>query len=614
MQPQLIPRPTGTLLENADYWWLQIMGRLKPGVPTGKAQSEIEVVFDNAVKSTLPVKKDASLPQLTVLDGSRGLDYLRRDFAKPIYVLEFLAGLVLLVACANLANLLLARSAARQREMSVRLALGAGRMRIIRQVLTESMLLASLGCVAGLALGYAGRNIIPNLVATPWQHNLLHLKFNWQVLTFTIGVSLLTGLLFGMAPAWQATNAEVNTGLKESSRAASARSKGLAGKMVVVLQISLSALLVIGSGLFLRTLNNLYATQIGFRPENLLLFDIDPPSTRYPAGQGVVLHHRIEERIAAIPGVESVTLTSDPLIANDSSIDTFSPTGRTPHAGQATEAWSNRVGIHFFETMGIPILYGRGFDEQVTATSPKLAVVNQRLAEQFFPGENAIGMTFDGGDKSQPIEIVGICANTKYENLRSEPPPTFYLPYVQHEDPGAMTYEVKMAAAGADLVNPIREAVRTVDKDLPLIDVRTQVAQIDATTTQERIFAVLTTSFGGLALVLACIGIYGIMAYTVARRTNEIGIRMALGAQVRSVVLMVLRETTWLVGIGLVLGILVAVGLARLVRSMLFGLGPFDPVTFIGASLLLFAVAMLAGWGPARKASRIDPAIALRHE
>jgi len=260
------------------------------------------------------------------------------------------------------------------------------------------------------------------------------------------------------------------------------------------------------------------------------------------------------------------------------------------------------------------MLYGRGFDEQVTATSPKVAVVNQRLAEQFFAGENAIGMTFNSGDEKHPIEIVGICANTKYENLRSEPPPTFYLPYVQHEDPGLMTYEVKIAAVGEDVVNSIREAVRTVDKDLPLIDVRTQVAQIDATTTQERIFAVLTTGLGGLALVLACIGIYGIMAYTVARRTNEIGIRMALGAQVRSVVLMVLRETTWLVGIGLALGILVSVGLTRLVRSMLYGLGPIDPATLIGASLLLFAIALLAGWGPARTASQIDPVSALRHE
>jgi len=272
------------------------------------------------------------------------------------------------------------------------------------------------------------------------------------------------------------------------------------------------------------------------------------------------------------------------------------------------------TGLAFIETMGIPMLYGRGFDEQVTATSPKVAVVNQRLAEQFFAGENAIGMTFDSGDKKHPIEIVGICANTKYENLRSEPPPTFYLPYVQHEDPGLMTYEVKMAAVGEGVVNSIREAVRTVDKDLPLIDVRTQVAQIDATTTQERIFAVLTTALGGLALVLACIGIYGIMAYTVAGRTNEIGIRMALGAQVRSVVLMVLRETTGLVGIGLALGILVAVGLTRLVRSMLYGLGPTDPATLIGASLLLFAIALLAGWGPARKASHIDPVTALRHE
>jgi predicted permease len=614
MQPQLIPRPNGTLLENADYWWLQIMGRLKPGVPAGKAQSELEVVFDSAVRSMLPAKKDGSVPKLTMVDGSRGLDYLRRDFAKPIYVLAALAGLVLLVACANLANLLLARSAARQREMSVRLALGAGRMRIIRQVLTESMLLASLGCVAGLVLGYAGRNIIPNLVTNSWQPHLLRLKFNWQVLAFTIAVSLLTGVLFGMAPAWQATNAEVNTGLKEATRVMSARRKGLAGKMIVVLQISLSALLVIGSGLFLRTLSNLYATQIGFRPENILLFDIDPPSTRYHAGQGVDVHRRIEEKIAGIPGVESVTLTSDPLIANDSSIDTFAPTGRTPHAGQPNEAWSNRVGVRFFETMGIPILYGRGFDEQVTAISPRVAVVNQLLAEQFFPGENAIGMTFDQGEKSQPIEIVGICANTKYENLRSEPPPTYYVPYVQGEDPGAMTYEVKLAVAGEDVVSPIREAVRTIDKDLPLIDIRSQVAQIDATTKQERIFAVLTTSFGGLALVLACIGIYGIMAYTVSGRTNEIGIRMALGAQVRTVVLMVLGETTWLVGIGLILGVLAAVGLGRLVRSMLFGLGPADPVTFIGASLLLLAVALLAGWGPARKASRINPVIALRHE
>jgi predicted permease len=614
LQQRLITDDRGSMLSRNTFSWLMIMGRLKPGVTDRTATTALTAAFHNAIHSTIPEVKDIDIPYFSLLSGSRGMDLRTREFSKPVYLLLALAGLVLLIACANLANLLLARSATRQREMSLRLAMGASRMRVMRQVLTEAMLLAFLGGAAGLLLGYWGRNLIPSLFDDSWHPNGIDPQMNWLVFAFAFVVTMITGLLFGLAPAWRSTRADVNSGLKESGRSSASRPRALLGKALVVFQVSLSLLLLIGAGLFLRTLLNLRATQIGFNPEHILLFDLHPARASYPAAQRVPLFRQIEEKLSTLPGVQSATLSSDALLANSRSRDCFSPTA-DPATGDRGNPWTLSVGSDFFPTMGIPILSGRGFSSRDNQHAPKVAVVNQRLARDFFSNGNAIGQTVISCDPgSTPIEIVGVSADAKYGNLREDVPPTLYLPYLQDNDAGTMTFELKTAASTPSIAAEIREAVRSVDKDLPVQEIRTQTQQIEATLTNERVFATLTSGFGLLALILASIGIYGIMTYTVSRRTNEIGIRMALGAHSRQVLSMVLRETFLLAFIGILAGLAAAAALTRLARSMLYNLTPTDPLTFSAAALLLVIIALAAGFTPARRASRVDPMHALRHE
>jgi predicted permease len=616
LQPQVIPNAKGSLLANNSYWWLMLMGRLKPGISEQTAQSALNVSFRNAFHATIPEKKDSDIPGFALTAGSRGIDYQQADFKKPIYILLALAGVVLLIACANLANLLLARSAVRQREMSVRLAMGAGRFRILRQVFTESMLLAFLGGAAGLALGYLGRNIIPSLFQESWRANSFETEFDWRVFAFAFAITVITGLLFGVAPAWRSTRTDVNAGLKETGRATANRPKALLGKSLVVFQVSLSLVLLVGAGLFLRTLVNLRSTAIGFNPERILLFQLEPPRSRYAGQQRIELFHQIEDKMAALPGVQSATVSSEPLLAHSVNDECYLPTGQ-PAGSHPPATMTNFVGARFFETFGIPILYGRSLSVHDSATSPKVAIINQQLANRFFGKTNPIGRTIsscDGDAPTPPIEIVGVSADAKFDNLRNDAPPTLYLPYLQTDDARALTFELKTAASTESVVAEIREAVRSIDKDLPLLDVRTQTQQIDAILSEERVFATLTTGFGLVALILASIGIYGIMAYTVSRRTNEIGIRMALGAQSREVLAMVLGETSVLTCIGIALGLGGAFGVTRILKSMLFGLQPTDALTFTAAALILVLIALFAGLAPARRAASVDPMHALRHE
>ncbi len=618
VQPLVIPRQQdGSLLTSPKLWWVLIEGRAKPGVTTQQAQASLAVALDNAVRSTITVEKDESLPRLVLGDGSRGLNYAGKQFAKPIYVLMSLVGFVLLLACANIANLLLARWSARQREMSVRMALGAGRGRILRQVLTESLLLSTAGGALGLLFSYLGRNVVPRMMENAWEHSQLDMTFDWRVFAFTAAITIVTGLLFGMAPAWQATHAEVNADLKESAQTITHRRKGYFGKSIVGFQVMLSTVLVIGAVLFLRTLLNLVTINPGFRSANILLFDIEQPASRYPAGKDIALHRQIEEKLAAVPGVEAVTLSNPPLVANNTSNSDFVPDGEKADPSKNQVSDEADVGQSFFSTMGIPILAGRGFNAGDTETSPKVAVVNQALARQFFGGANPVGKTFATDGRKNRIEIVGLCGDIRYDSLRGDPPPIFFLPYRQLTQAYGlfgMTYEVKTRIKPESITPLIKNAVQSIDHDLPLIDVRTQDQQIAATMQQELVFAKLTSGFGILALLLACIGIYGIMAYTVARRTNEIGIRLALGAQTGQVRWMVLREASWMAMVGVVFGVGIALLLARLVASMLYGLRPTDPPSLLVSAFLLFAVAVLSAWVPATRASRVQPMDALRHE
>jgi predicted permease len=618
MQPTLVPQRSGSLLDKPDEWWMQIMGRTRPGISDESVRAAFAVWLDQDIRATVPVKHDDKMPILAVGSGSRGLGHASRNFAQPIYVLSALTGFVLLLACANLANLLLARSAARQREISVRLALGAARARILRQVLTESLLLSAIGGLAGFALGFLGRNIIPHLLSSSWEPTPLNTRFDLRIFAFTATISVLTGILFGLAPAWQATRTDVNTSLKDSAASATRRRKGLAGKSIVVFQIALSMLLIVSAGLFARTLANLNTTSLGFEPDHLLLFAIQAPPARYPTPKDVTLHQRIADSFAQLPGIQSVSVSEVPLVAHSMEGADFSPTEQ-PKDRKAIDADFNRVSGSFFDTYHMPLLYGRSFGPTDTATSPRVAVINQALAHRAYPGLNPVGKTFSTDDDNTVpggniYQIIGVSADAKYDDLRADPPLTYYTLYIQGKEAQFMNYAIKTDLPLATVLPALRNALQSIDKDLPLRDIRTQNEQIAASITQERLFATLTAGFGTLALILACIGIYGIMAYNVARRTGEIGIRMALGARARQVLFMILRESSWLAILGIAAGLIAAIALTRFVSSMLYGLKPSDPTTLIAATLILLAVAIAAAYGPARRASRIDPMQALRHE
>jgi len=616
MQPLIDPKGNkGGLLDDPDLWWVNVMGRVKPGVLDAQAQAALNIALAAAVRGTMAVKAGDTMPHLELADGSRGLQFAAQMFKKPIYVLMTLTGFVLLLACANIANLLLARGAQRQREMTVRLALGAGRGRVLRQLLTESLLLAGIGGVGGLFLGHLGRNVIPRLMANAWDRDRMNVPMDWGVFAFATAVTLLTGLLFGLAPAWLAARSEVSSSLKESGQTTTRQRRGLGGKAIVAFQIALSTLLVVGAGLFLRTLLALNSIDVGFRTDHLVLFEVAPPKQRYGPGKDVQLHQLLEQGFAALPGVRGMTPSSTAYIADNMNNDYFLPEGEPDKQNHRGAEDVNFVGNTFFKTMGISMTAGRSFGPQDTASSQKVAIINQALAKKRFPNMNPLGKRFKtGDDKPVWVQIVGVCADTYYANLRDTPPPQFFMPYIQQPHVGRMTYAIRTGLSPAELVPALRRVVQQADRDLPIIDVRTQREQIDANMQIERAFAALTSGFGVLALALACVGIYGIMAYSVASRTNEIGIRLALGAQAGQVHGMILRESTWLAAAGIVVGVGVALMLTRLVKSMLYGIEPWDPVTLAGGVSVLLVVALGASWIPARRAAGVQPMEALRHE
>lgn len=609
-------------LSDPNIWWVSVMARTRPGVSERQAQSVLDGQMAAIFRGILPVRTGEVLPNLVPEDGSRGLFEQKRIFARPMAVLMTLVGFVLLLACANVANLLLARGAQRQREMTVRLALGAGRARVLRQMFVESLLLASLGGAGGVVLGYFGAIAIPKLTENAWERAGLEVHFDWKIVAFTALITILTGLLFGLAPAWMAARSNVSGGLKETAQTASRRRKGLSGKALVGFQIALSTLLVFGAGLFLRTLAGLSSVDVGFQTDHLLLAGVDLPQAKYPAGKDVLLHQRIEEAFAAVPGVESVTASALAYVADDFNGTDFLPEGQNYDKNKHQEEAFNLGGSRFFETLKIPIVAGRGFGPQDTATSARVAVINEALAKSRFPGQNPIGKRFrtdvhdsDGhGAAADWYQIVGICGNTRYNNLREEPPAQFILHYAQQPEASGMVYQLRTRMKPESIEPSLRSALRRIDPDLPLVDVHTQDQQIDADLEQERLFVTLTSGFGVLALVLAAVGIYGVMAYSVAQRTNEIGIRLTLGARPAQVRGMILRESAWLSIAGIGAGLATALLLARVVRSMLYGVQPHDPATLAASVALLLVVTTASTWLPARRAASVQPMDALRHE
>lgn len=619
MAPQLVTMEwRDSLLENPSHWWLLMMARTKPGVSDAAAQAQLSTLLHGAVLATMQPKPEESIPRLVLEDGSRGMSETAQAFAQPLYVLLSMTGLVLLLACANMANLLLARATARQREMSVRLALGATRTRVLRQMLTESLLLSVCGGMLALLVANLGQHALVQLTADPTGEGLaLRVPFSWGVFAFNMALSLLTGIFFGIAPALHATRTQARSSLQDNAHTTTRRRRGYAGKAIVGFRIAVSLLLVAGAGVFLRTLINLNRIDPGFDPHSLMLFSVDPPKSRYPAARRPAFFGQIEQRLAAIPGVESVSAMSIPFLSGDMQNLSFDPTDR-PKAKEGDVELDDFVGAAYFSTMRIPIVAGRALNAHDTEDSLRVAVINEALARKTWPGENPIGKTFsttDMNDHPLVYRVVGVCANTHYADVRSDAPPIFFLSYRQAPDVTEdMTFAVRTRVPKAAVAPSLRGAVQGIDRDLPLVDLRTQEEQIDAMTMTERMIADLTGGFGLLALVLACIGIYGVMAYSVSQRTNEIGIRMALGAQPARVLRMVLGEASWMAILGVAVGVAGALALTRLIASMLYGLKPWDPLTFTASAVLLLVVALVASWIPARRAAGIDPMRALRHE
>ena len=604
------------LMHDAKVWWLVVAGRLLPEQTEARAQAELTVLFNQSIGVAGKAQASPKTPVLETLPASEGLDSLRRRFSRPLFVLMAMVGLVLLLACANAAGLLLARATARQREIAVRLSLGAARGRLFRQLLTESTLLAAVGGAAGVLLARWGSTVLVAWLSSGRSPLVLALHTNARVLAFTAAISVLTGVVFGLAPAWRATRVDPGPALKQARGSAQAAGRFLSGRILVAGQISLCLLLLAAAGLFLRTLDNLESTDLGFRRDHLLQFSVQPGVNGYQGARLASYYEQLQQRIRSIAGVRSVGACTHALVGGGVSISTAAIPGYTA-AKKRVDIYRNIVGPGFFETLGIPLVLGRVIDGRDGPAAPKVAVVNEKLVRQYLHGDNPIGRVLRFGSEKRPydLEIVGVVKDAKYSRLRDEAPPTAYLPYLQGlEISSFMTFEVRAAAEPAALAPAIRQQALALDKDVPLAGIKTQTEAIAQELMQERVFARLASMFGGLALVLACIGLYGTMAYTVARRTNEIGIRMAIGARPVDIVGMVLRDSVRVVLAGSAVGLIAAVAATRAIRSQLYGLTPHDPAVLGGAAAMLVAVTMLAAVLPARRAARVDPLLALRNE
>ena len=626
-----VPMRADSILESATaarkypdehYYWVEIMARLKPGVSIDAAEAALAPRFHQFVDRTATSEAQRQdLPALVVQPGATGLDSLRRQYAQPIYILIGMVALILLIACSNIGGLLLSRSAARRREIAVRLSMGASRARIVRQLLTESVLMAAAGGALGIALAWWGIGALTHLLANGRDNFTLHAELNWIVLAGTLILAVVSGVLFGLAPALQAAHVQVAPALKDAGAETGRRWRGRSlGRTLVVTQLVLSLVLLVGAGLFGRTLAKLHAIELGFDRENVLLFAIRPSTIGYRGPELFTLYERLRGDLARLPGVQSVSLSASPLpmgggtmgpvVLTDAPPPPPRPDGRPPAAVFAT------VGPAFLTTMRIPVA-GRDFGEDDTVAAPKVVIVNRRLATMLGV-TNPIGRTLVVDTRAvdtDRYEIVGVVEDALAFALKEQKRPIVYFTYLQvSRPPGQMTYEIRTVGQPLALAGAVRQAVREVDARLAIHDLETQAAHVDQGISTEITLARLCTAFAILALATAGIGLYGTVAFNVTRRTNEIGIRMTLGAQRRRIVWMVLRDVLVLTLIGLAVGIPLAIVASRYVRSLLYGIEPHDPLAIGIALAALIVCSLTAGVFPARRASRIDPMIAVRHE
>jgi predicted permease len=615
-----------TFLTDPKLWWAGVVGRLQPGVTAEQAQAELQVMFDQNLNAMVPTPLPVK-PALRIVPVKQGLDSLRRQFSSSLVLLMMMVGAVLLIACGNVAALLLTRASARQREIAVRLALGARRGRLVRQLLTESVLLACCGGLLGLVIAkWAGRVLLTLLSSGRGKINLeLHLDV--RVLVFTAIVCIVSGILFGLAPALRGTRTDLVSSLKQPTSGSSMR-KFATGKILVAGQVALCLLLLVSAGLLLRTLNTLQRQDLGFNRQNVLLFTVRPGMNGYKSMQLDNYYLELQRRVQQIPGVETVTFSDRNAIGAGSGSTSAKVSGYAD-SGRGADFHRHIVGPDYFQTLGIPIRLGRAIGAQDTHSAPLAAVVNQKFVDKYMHGENALGHEIVFATKRPArYQIVGVASDVKYSRIRDEVPPTVYFPHAQifattggyqQDAPGFswpfMTFAVKSPQAGQpSLLADVRRELTTLDKNVPMVDVKTETQVVSQVLFLERTFAALSSAFSFLALLLACVGLYGTMAYAVARKTNEIGIRMALGAGRGTILNMVMRETVLIVLAGVAAGLPAAWAASNLLKTRLFGMSPHDPWSIAMAVTATLAVTALAGYIPARRASRVDPMVALRYE
>ncbi|MPY90490.1 MAG: FtsX-like permease family protein [Luteitalea sp.] len=604
---------------DSHYWWLGAVARLEPGLSPERAHAEIDPIWEGFIRDAGFSAEERDFDGIELTPASRGDSFLRNQFSKPLLLLTGIVGLVLLIACTNIANLLLARATARRREFAVRMAIGASRFRLVRQLLAESLLLFATGSAVGLLFAGWGVRALARFFAVGRSPILLDLQLDLRVLFFTAALCLITGILFGLVPALRAARVEPYADIKDGvGRAASARLRLPVGRVLVVCQVTLSLVLLVGAGLFAHTLSNLKALDLGFRPANVLTLDIEPLESRYPHQSLPTLWTSILDRVRTLPGVRSASLSRHTPLSGTSYGTGVNLLG----VEHDQHMFYNEVSPEYFETMGIPLRLGRTFTSRDGPTTPRVAILNETAARSYFGDRNPLGARVEtsrfessGEVYGGVYSVIGTVGDSKHLRARDEAPPLLYVPVLQSVQPlGFPTLAVRATADAASLIDAVRRQIREIGPAIFVTNIAMMEEQVDHVFVRERLVAMLSGGFGILGLLLAAIGLHGVMAYTVVRRTSEIGIRMALGASATAVSWQVVREALIMASIGVAIGLPLSLLAARAAASLLFGVQPTDAATLSVSASVLLVVATIAAYLPARRAARIDPMVALRHE
>ena len=624
MKPVVVPGWTWLQMDDRRARWVQVFARLKPGYTVESAQAPVQGLFTQIREHEMALagskwsaynREQFMKGRLLVDSAAGGFSGIRNSFSTALLVLMCMVGLVLLIACANVANLLIARAFMRQRELAVRLSIGASRMRLVRQLLAESLLLAALGAAAGLGVAVLLTRGLLSLMPAGTTPLLIDAMPDARILLFTLALTVLTALLFGLLPAFRASRTDPWTTLKDTAGAvAGGRGSVYIRKGLVVAQVALSCLLLFGAGLFVRSLHNLKSTDTGVALDNLVTFQLSPDLSGYDADRGTRFYQALQERLRSAPGVKAAAYVSVPILAGDEWDSSMAVEGHQAADGEDMQAFMNALSPGYFETMQIPLLEGRDFTQMDYTAQPRVAIVNRKFARHFFKDRSALGkrLGFGGGPGTKlDIEIIGVVADALYEGPREGVRRQVFIPKVGAD---SAAFYVRTATSSTDAFNTVRNEVRQLDGALPIYEMKTLEGQLDETLLTDRLIALLSAGFGLLATLLASIGLYGVMAFIVARRKKELGVRLALGAQPSLMIWLVMKEVLLLLAIGLMIGVPAALALGRYVAAQLHGMEPYEPMIAVATVITLTIVSTAAGLIPARRASRIDPILALRHE